>query len=214
MTTRNLTRRRLLASSGCGLAALAASPALRAVLAAVADGPVEPKFKIGACDWSIGQRQKPAAFEVAKQIGLDGVEVSFGEPGGEYDLREPSVRKEYEALSRRHGVEIASLAMGVLNQIPFVSDPRTQQWVADVVETMPKLNVKICLVAFFGAGDIKDDREKQDEVIRRLKKLAPRPSEPASCSASSPGSTPPITSGSSTASTRQPSKSTTTSPTC
>ena len=34
-------------------------------------------YKIGACDWSIGKRQQIDAFEVAKEIGLDGIEVSF-----------------------------------------------------------------------------------------------------------------------------------------
>ena len=64
--------------------------------------------------------------------------------------------------------------MGMLNSIPYASDPRTEQWVADVVEVMPKLGVKRCLLAFFGNGDIKGDRAKQDEVIRRLKKVAPQ----------------------------------------
>jgi len=46
--------------------------------------------------------------------------------------------------------------------------------VADVVEVMPKLGVKICLLAFFGKGNINGERAKQDEVIRRLKKIAPQ----------------------------------------
>ena len=45
-----------------------------------------PRFRIGACDWSIGQGGKIEALDVARQIGLDGVEVSFGPPGGEVQL--------------------------------------------------------------------------------------------------------------------------------
>ena len=37
-------------------------------------------FKIGACDWSIRQGGQPKAMAVAKEIGLDGVQVSFGPP--------------------------------------------------------------------------------------------------------------------------------------
>ena len=35
-------------------------------------------YKIGACDWSLGQNSTLAAFDVAKSIGLDGVQVNLG----------------------------------------------------------------------------------------------------------------------------------------
>jgi sugar phosphate isomerase/epimerase len=167
----SITRRQLLAGSISGLGALAISPLLAAVARAKEPG---APFKIGACDWSIGNTQKPEAFAVAKEIGLDGVEVSFSQPGSGNDLRDESVRAKYLEVCQATGLEISSLAMGMLNSIPYASDPRTEQWVADVVEVMPKLGVKRCLLAFFGNGDIKGDRAKQDEVIRRLKKVAPQ----------------------------------------
>jgi sugar phosphate isomerase/epimerase len=160
----------LLRSVG-GLGLLAASPVLRAL---GADKRAQRQFKIGACDWSIRQRQNPEAFAVAKEIGLDGLEVSFSEPGLDNDLRDEKVRKQYLGLSEKHGIEIASLAMGILNRVPYAEDPRTEKWVADAVEVMPKLGVKICLLAFFGKGNINGERAKQDEVIQRLKKIAPQ----------------------------------------
>jgi sugar phosphate isomerase/epimerase len=134
----------------------------------------ERKFKIGACDWSLGKRQTPDAFAVAEEIGLDGVEVSFGEPGSENDLRDAAVRERYLKTVKESGLEIASLAMGLLNSIPYASDPRTEKWVEDVVEVMPQIGAKRCLLAFFGNGDINGDRGKQREVIRRLKRVAPK----------------------------------------
>ncbi len=133
-----------------------------------------PRFRIGACDWSLGRRQTPEAFHVAREIGLDGVEVSFGEPGAPHDLRETAVRENYLQTATETGVQIASLAMGILNNIPYATDPRTEAWVADVVHVMPQLDVRVCLLAFFGAGDIQGDRDKQAEVIRRLKRVAPQ----------------------------------------
>ncbi len=170
-----LTRRQMLAGSACGLAALASTQFVVAGDAAKEPAVgATPRFKFGACDWSLGQRRKPTAFAEAEKIGLDGVEVSFGQPDQPYDLRSKSVRQEYQEACRSRGLEIASLAMGELNQIPYASDPRTEQWVADVVDVMPELGVKCCLLAFFGNGDIQGDRAKQDEVIRRLRKVAPR----------------------------------------
>jgi hypothetical protein len=33
------------------------------------------KWNIGACDWSIGKSSDVGAFDIAKQIGLDGLMV-------------------------------------------------------------------------------------------------------------------------------------------
>ena len=160
-----ITRRQALAAAG---ASLLFSPALTSLAA-----DKKRRFKIGACDWSLGHRHELSALEAAKEIGLDGVEVSFGEVGVRYDLRKPEVRREYLAASKRLGVEIASLAMGILNRKPYASDPEAEQFVVDCVEVMPKMNQRVVLLAFFGEGDIKDRPDAQKEVIRRLKKVAP-----------------------------------------
>jgi sugar phosphate isomerase/epimerase len=168
MRTFQVTRREALVTG----AGLVVSPALR-VLAA------EPKrrFKIGACDWSIGQRGKVKAMEVARQIGLDGVQVSFGPPGVDRDLRDEAVRAQYLAAAAEHGVEIASLAMGVLNSVPYATDPQAEKWVEQCVAVMPKLGQRVVLLAFFSQGDIKGRRDLQDAVIRRLKRVAPAAEE-------------------------------------
>jgi L-ribulose-5-phosphate 3-epimerase len=166
MNPRQITRRRALAAIGGGILA---SPAFRAF---AADG--GRKFKIGACDWSIQKRGDPAALKTAKEIGLDGVEVSFGQPGEKFDLRLAENREKYLAEAKSHGVEIASLAIGILNQVPYASDAGAEQWVADCIGVMPKLNQKVVLLAFFGNGDIKDRPELRKEVSRRLKRVAPK----------------------------------------
>ncbi len=159
------TRRRFL---GAGTGAVLAS-SLPPLLAA----PESRGFRVGACDWSIGRRGKLAAMERAASLGLDGVQVSFGPPGGEHDLRKASGRKAYAAAADRHGVVIASLAMGVLNRVPYASSDRAEQWVRDCVRVLPTLGERVALLAFFGKGDIKGDPEAQKAVIRRLKKVAP-----------------------------------------
>lgn len=131
-------------------------------------------FQIGACDWSIGKGHDIGALELGKRIGLDGIQVSFGEPGVRYDLRKPEVREEYAAAEKEQGVQVASMAMAVLNQIPYSSDPRAEQWVVDSLDVMKKMGQRVMLLAFFGKGDIKGKKDLQDEVIRRLKKVAPK----------------------------------------
>jgi L-ribulose-5-phosphate 3-epimerase len=131
-------------------------------------------FKIGACDWSIGKTADPNAMELAKEIGLDGVQVSLGTLADDMHLRREAVRENYEAHAKRHGVAIASLAIGELNNIPFKSDPRTIEWVSDSIDACRALGCRVVLLAFFGNGDLKNDPEGTNEVVRRLKGIAPK----------------------------------------
>jgi L-ribulose-5-phosphate 3-epimerase len=166
VNTSCMTRREAMAVAATGFVLS------RAMSVLAADG--QRRFKIGACDWSIGRRGQPSALAVAEEIGLDGVQVSFGEPDGQFDLRKEGVRRQYQQAAKEHGVEIASLGMGVLNSVPYSSSPDAERWVGQCIEVLPKLDQKIVLLAFFSQGDIKDKPELQEEVIRRLKKVAPK----------------------------------------
>ncbi|MGE5610586.1 MAG: sugar phosphate isomerase/epimerase family protein [Bacillota bacterium] len=162
-----ITRRRLLSSTLA--AGLCLSPALQSLLAANN----KPRFRISACDWSLGRRQQFSAFELAKQIGLDGVQFSFDDVGAEYDLRKEDAREKVMAAAKQNNVAISSLAMGILNSIPYATDDRAEKWVQECVEVMHKMSQKVVLMAFFSNGDIKGKPELQAKVIARLKKVAP-----------------------------------------
>lgn len=132
------------------------------------------KLKIGACDWSIGKRSDLAAFEVAREIGLEGIQVNLGSAADNIHLRERDRQKHYLAESKRTGVKIASVALGELNQVPYKSDPRTEEWVWDSVDVAHNLGVTVVLLAFFSKNDLRNDEAGKKEVIRRLKEVAPK----------------------------------------
>lgn len=136
--------------------------------------PAKRRFKLGACDWSIGKMSDPAAFEIAKQIGLDGVQVSLGTLENDMGLRKPESRQQYQAAAAKAGLEIASLAIGELNRIPYKSDPRTVEWVSDSIGVCQALGVRVVLLAFFSNNDLRGDKAGVDEVVRRLKAVAPK----------------------------------------
>ena len=108
--------------------------ALSAPLGSLLAAPDSRRLRIGACDWSLGKMATPACFEFAKEIGLDGVQVSLGSAGDDMKLRRPEVQQQFKEAARASGVEIASLAIGEMNNIPYKSDPRTETWVSDSVQ--------------------------------------------------------------------------------
>jgi len=129
-------------------------------------------FQIGVCDWTIGKRGDPAALALAKKIGLDGVQVDFA--GGEKDppLFDPDLQRRYLEEAKAQGVRIASLAMGVLNEVPYKSDPRAEKWVDKAIDVAQAMRQRIILLAFFSKGELKNDAAGTDAVVRKLKNIA------------------------------------------
>ncbi len=165
-----LTRRAFLARTPAVPALLAAASPLAPLWAA----PASRSFRIGACDWSLGQMARTEAFAVAREIGLDGVQVSLGTEKDDMHLRRSEVQQAYRDQARETGVAVASLAIGELNNIPYKSDPRTIPWVRDSVDVAAALGCKVVLLAFFYRGDLKGDAAGTDEVVRRLREVAPQ----------------------------------------
>jgi sugar phosphate isomerase/epimerase len=131
-------------------------------------------FRIGACDWTIGKRSDPAALGLAGRLGLDGIQADIGGPKNGMPLLKPEVRQKYLEAAASARVEIASLALGTLNEFPFKSDPRAEGWVEAGVEACRALGVRVVLLAFFGNGDLLNDPRGVEAVVERLKRVAPK----------------------------------------
>jgi len=142
----------------------------------IAQMPTSPsqQFLLGACDWSIGKTSDVTSFALAKEIGLDGLQISLGQVSNNMHLRQPELQQAFLKASKETGVKIASMAIGELNNVPYKSEPITQEWVHDCIDVAQVLGCQVILLAFFGKGDLKDDPEGKKEVIRKLKEVAPK----------------------------------------
>lgn len=164
-----LTRRSLLKQ-----AAIVSGLTLCGIRTNAVSATIKNQLRIGACDWSIGKSSDLGAFEVAKQIGLEGIQVNLGSVTNNLHLREKDRQRAYLEESKRTGIRIASLAIAELNRVPYKSDPRTEAWVSDAVDVAKNLDVGVILLAFFAENDLRQDEQGKKEVIRRLKKVAPK----------------------------------------
>lgn len=163
-----MTRREMLAGSAGALVGMTAAGRLSA---AESTG----GWKISMCDWSMGKAADPAAFDVGKQIGLDGLQVSIGFPQDGLKLRKPDVQKQFAEAAKRNGMNIHSVAMGLLNDVPLMSEPRTAIWAADTIEATKALGAQNILLAFFGRGELKEEnKEDMRRVTEVMQELAPR----------------------------------------
>ena len=132
------------------------------------------RFRIGACDWSLGKMCDPSSFDLAQRIGLDGVQVSLGTVGNGMRVCRTEVQREYKDAAKASGLQVSSLAIGELNEVPYKSDPRTVDWVLESIDVCKAFDIRVVLLAFFGNGDLRGDKAGVDEVVRRLKGAAPK----------------------------------------
>ena len=164
----------------CATAAPAASPAFAgnpsgqsALARAAAKYSGKSVIRFGVCDWTIGKTGDPYALELAGRLGLEGVQVSLVPAGVHLTLSRPELQQAYRDAARASGVEIASFAIGELNNVPFKSDIRADRWLEEGIGIAKAMGVKVILVPFFGAGELRNDRRGMEEVGLRLRRLAP-----------------------------------------
>lgn len=134
---------------------------------------IKSRFKIGACDWSLGKASNIEAFEVAREVGLDGIMVDMGSADNNLRIRQPDVQDAYIRASKKSGIAISSLALGVYNRVPFHSDTRTVEWVSDAINAAKNLRVPVLLLAFFNASDLRNSPERKQAAVEILKKVMP-----------------------------------------
>ena len=168
-----MTRREMMAYSACAVAGLALT-SCDSLLESSRTKPYKSGFKLGVCDWTIGKRTDPASLELAKRIGLDGVQVDFGDGQDKLPLCNPDLQKKFLEEAKKHNIQIASFALGTLNSVPYKSDPRAERWVSEAIDAARAMEVKVILLAFFGNGDLKNDKKGTEVVVERLKKVAPK----------------------------------------
>ncbi len=172
-----ITRREFFGHTSKGIAAAALAGGLGAAATREARGMAfaskkKLSFRVGAMDGTIGQGG-PEALAVAKEIGLEGVQIDAGGAAEKLRTSQPEVQARYKEAMEETGVVVSSICMGLLNSNPLVSDPRAPGWISDTIEAAANLKAKVILVAFFGRGTLRTQEEK-DKAAEVLKPLAPK----------------------------------------
>jgi L-ribulose-5-phosphate 3-epimerase len=142
--------------------------------AAAAAAPAKPKLRIGVMDGVVGKRSDSASLEVAKRLGLEGLQVTLGsaEPGQPLPLSDAGLQAKFLAESRAQGVPLVSTYIDILHLHCLKQDPEALRRAVEGVEITRKLGAKILMLVFFGKCALLD-RKEMDAVVGPLKELAP-----------------------------------------
>ncbi len=166
-----ISRRQFLVRTAAGTAAFG----LLAASSHAAKGVKE--IRMSACDWSL-DAGGPDGLTVAKDIRLDGLELSAGDAADTLKIADPAYREQYKAAMKSTGVAVSSVAMGFLNGSPLATEPRGVAWLEQTIEATKDLGASVILVAFFGKGDLRKGRQLKeaeiDALVGKLKEAAPK----------------------------------------
>ena len=134
----------------------------------------QERYHVGVCDWMVLKRQKLGAFELAKQLGCDGLEMDMGSLG-KRDAFDNKLRDDSEAARFRHtadslGIVIGAVAMSGFYAQDLTHKPSYMALVNDCLDTMDKMGgVHVAFLPLGGCGnDWTADKQKRKEVVRRL----------------------------------------------
>ena len=128
------------------------------------------------------RRQKLGAFQLAKDIGADGVEVDMGSLGNrdtfENKLSDPATRAQFLAQARELGLQIPSLAMSGFYAQSFAGRTNGVALAQSCLETMQAMQVKTAFLPLGVQGDLVKFPELRPVIIERLR-LVGKLAEPA-----------------------------------
>ena len=136
-------------------------------------GSGENCFQVAVCDWMILKRQKIGAFDLAKQIGSDGLELDMGSLGkrDSFDnkLRDPHFQKMFLDKSAQTGIRVSSVAMSGFYAQSFVNHHNYRYLIEDCIATMKLFGAKVAFLPLGVQADLQKNPEIRTELVKRLK---------------------------------------------
>ena len=142
---------------------------------AMAQTSLKQRYKVAVVDLMILKRQKLGAFQLAKEIGADGVEVDMGGLGDretfDNQLANDSIRKVFLNKAKELNLEIPSMGMTGFFAQSFAERPTAVKAVTDCINTMKQMGVKIGFLPMGVKGDLVKFPELRPAILSRLKEV-------------------------------------------
>ena len=130
-------------------------------------------LKIGVMDGVLGLSSKPEAVGVAKNFGLEGLQVTLGRtPEGGLLLEDSALQAAFVAESKKNSLPLDATYIDILHANCLKSDTKARALVAKGIDVTRKLNAPILMTVFFGKCAVLN-RAELDYTADVFKELAP-----------------------------------------
>jgi L-ribulose-5-phosphate 3-epimerase len=140
--------------------------------------PLNPQpVRVGMTDWNLGQRGDISKIALAREIGLDGIQVSVQYPtdGKSPTLRDAKTQAAYKRAALENGIQICSLAIGNpgKSRMPMHSSPAFAILLSEAVEIAYNIGTNNILLPILGDSHIDMTNQAQvDGFVAMMKEVA------------------------------------------
>lgn len=133
-------------------------------------------IRVGMTDWNLGRRGDITKIALARQIGLDGIQVSLTFPTDDSPhLRDPRVQAQFKQAALENGIQICSLAIGSpgKTRLPLHTNPAAAILLVEAIEVARNIGTNNILLPILGDShiDMKNQREV-DTFVAMMKEVA------------------------------------------
>ena len=175
MTRRDFVKHTAVASAGA--AATARVHAQAAAPAQTKETLNAQPIRVGMTDWTLGPRGDISKVALAREIGLDGIQVSVQYPadGKSPTLRDPKTQAAYKRAALENGIQICSLAIGNpgKSRMPMHTSPAFAILLAEAVEIAYNIGTNNILLPILGDSHIDMANQSQvDGFVAMMKEVA------------------------------------------
>ena len=137
----------------------------------------QERYQVGVCDWMVLKRQKLGAFELAKQLGCDGLEMDMGSLGQrdtfENKLRIPKEAALFKKTADSLGIQVGAVAMSGFYAQDLTKKDTYLSLAEDCFDTMDKMGgVTVAFLPLGGCGnDWTTNKAKRAIIVKRLHEI-------------------------------------------
>jgi L-ribulose-5-phosphate 3-epimerase len=172
-----MTRRDFVKQTGIASAALPAFAQAQTREPVQSKQPLNPlPVRVGMTDWNLGQRGDITKIALAREIGLDGIQVSVQYPtDGQPTLRDPKTQAAFKRAALDNGIQICSLAIGNpgKHRLPMHTNPAFAILLAEAVEIAHNIGTNNILLPILGDSHIDMTNQAQvDGFVTMMKEIA------------------------------------------
>jgi sugar phosphate isomerase/epimerase len=139
-------------------------------------------LRVGMTDWNLGKRGDITKIALARQIGLDGIQVSLTFPtDGSPHLREPATQAAFKQAALANGIQICSLAIGSPGEsrLPLHTSPAAAILLVEAVDVARNLGTNDILLPILGDSHIDMNNQKDVNTFVAMMKEVARHAEKA-----------------------------------
>lgn len=126
------------------------------MLSAWPEGLLAQQYRIAACDWMMLKRQKIGAFQLARDIGADGIEMDMGplgqRPMFDNKLRAPHFQQLFRHTADSLGVRVPSMAMSGFFAQSLLTRDNYMDLMDDCFRSMDVMGASVAFLPLGGSG--------------------------------------------------------------